>query len=66
MSCVSENTERKGDHREMIQGMGFTEVAFGIGITIAVALIAFWIWLSIWNSRQPLEKFSVKVVAKRT
>lgn len=41
-------------------------MAFGIGITIAVALLAFWIWLSIWNSRQPLEKFSVRVVAKRT
>ncbi len=50
----------------MIQDIRVAQVALGIGITIAVALIACWIWLSIWNSRQPLKTISVKVVAKRT
>lgn len=50
----------------MIQGLGISEVAIGIGITIFVVLIALGIGQSIVNSRQPLRTIPVKVVAKRT
>ena len=50
----------------MIYGMGFSEILFGVGITIIVVLIGLWIAQSISNSRQPLQHIPVKVVAKRT
>ena len=50
----------------MILGMGFSEISFGVGITIIVVLIGLWIAQCISNSRQPLQHFPVKVVAKRT
>jgi hypothetical protein len=54
----------------VILALGFSEVMFGVGITILVVLllggIVFSVSETMSNKRQAVETFRVKVVAKRT